>query len=370
MWNMSAGWMYTGMIRPEVPEPPEYAVVPMHWDGDEGIKLHLAVSQWNMLWEAAQFRRRFFDEDELPEEMARVADLGDVNVVFVPRSLSRYHEYAPLLHLLPRRVLERFGLPLVGRGQWPSSTVGELIDHDLPSDFEHRLARAWAWAVWPHLNSGSAMSAFSGDDPIRILAHNLDFWIPPVTAVIQDILRGLPEVDKGKKSGPVTLIDGSVLPGATTGNPRMGGDVWRGEAEAAETLAWTVEEADASGHLREILEAVRSNRVQEDFSARWSNAREDFERKIYRKRNKIRVRFVELTETTPVQAPSSDILGDVVTNDFLALLDIKQRQIVILFASGFRQHEIAEKLGYANHSAISKHLARIRRLAAEYFELN
>ena len=55
-----------------------------------------------------------------------------------------------------------------------------------------------------------------------------------------------------------------------------------------------VASADANGRLRAILDAVRSNRVADDFWARWSYAREDFERKLYRKRNKISVRFVEL----------------------------------------------------------------------------
>ncbi len=42
-----------------------------------------------------------------------------------------------------------------------------------------------AWIVWPHLVSGSRLSAFSPDDPIRLLAHNPDLWLPAVTAVIQ-----------------------------------------------------------------------------------------------------------------------------------------------------------------------------------------
>lgn len=46
-----------------------------------------------VLWEAGQFRRRFFDEDELPAELARIADLGDVNVAIVPWTATRYHEY-------------------------------------------------------------------------------------------------------------------------------------------------------------------------------------------------------------------------------------------------------------------------------------
>jgi hypothetical protein len=54
---------------------------------------------WNMLWEAGQFRRRFFSEDELPAPIAKLADLGDINFAFVPRSRSRYFEYAPLYHL-------------------------------------------------------------------------------------------------------------------------------------------------------------------------------------------------------------------------------------------------------------------------------
>jgi hypothetical protein len=87
--------------------------------------------------------------------------------------------------------------------------------------------------------------------------------------------------------------------------PRAGGDLWCGEAEAAEVVQLAVEHADASGRLRGILEAVRSNRVEDDFSEHWPCAREDFERKLYRKRAKIKVRFVELTGTIPVQGPEN-----------------------------------------------------------------
>jgi hypothetical protein len=92
--------------------------------------------------------------------------------------------------------------------------------------------------------SGSKMRAFSADDAIRLLAHNLDFWVPAVTATIQDRLTDFPEVDKGKTPGPVTLEDGSVLAGAIAGNPRMGGPVWFGEDDAQDAVAETVEAAD------------------------------------------------------------------------------------------------------------------------------
>lgn len=186
--------------------------------------------------------------------------------------------------------------------------------------------------------------------------------------MIQDTLRQLPEIANGIEPGPVTLVDGSTLEGAIAANPRKGGDIWEGEQEAAEIVERTVEAADGTGRLRGILDAVRSNRVEDDFSSTWSFAREDFERKLYRKRSKTRVRFVELTDTIPVQAPESDILGSLVTNDFLAVLDHRNRQIVVLLNSGYTtKTEIAEILGFANHSPVSKRLAQIRKTANDFF---
>ncbi|MEU0489796.1 sigma-70 family RNA polymerase sigma factor [Nocardiopsis sp. NPDC006139] len=368
LYNISAGlMMFAGVVRPLDPQLPDYVTIPMFHASTELI---VEVSKWNVVWEAGQFRRRFFSVDDLPEPIAKIAELGDINTILVPYTLSRYFEYAPLFHLLPKDTLDRFGLPILRRGQWPFIINPGDADRFLPADFEQRLAKAWAWSVWPHINSGSPMQAFSGNDPIRILSHNLNYWVPPVTKIIQDTLGKFPEVDKGKTVGPVPLEDGSFLPGAVTGNPRQGGSVWTGKDEAAEMVAATVEAADATGNLRGIMDAVRSHRVEDDFSGRWSYAREDFERKLYRKRSKVQVRFVELTDTIPVQGPESEVLGKLVTSDFLALLNEKQREVVVLLNSGFRQHEIAEKLGYANHSPISKRLTQVQRKAVEFFGLD
>lgn len=365
--NMSAAFLYDGIVRATVPAPPEYAAI---WLRRSDVKTAVAVSQWNMLWESAQFRRRYFDEDELPAPMRRIAELGDVNVTLVPRTPSRYYEYAPLVHLLPLKALDAFGLPLMRAGQWPF--LVERVDPEpyLPSDFSDRLRRAWAARIWPQLVSGSPMRAFSKDDPIRMLSHNLDFWLPAVTQVMQARLAEYGRVDKGFAGAgqPVTLEDGSVLDGALGVHPLRGGDIWTGEEDAADVVAETAEAADRDGRLRGILEAVRANRVEDDFSSTWSFAREDFERKLYRKRSKVKVRFVELTDTIPVQGPQSDIDGALVTNDFLSLLDRRNREIVVLLSSGYSTSEVARQLGYANHSPVSKRLTQIRREAAKYFD--
>ncbi|MFI0453690.1 sigma-70 family RNA polymerase sigma factor [Actinomadura sp. 6N118] len=367
--NLSAGMLYRRVIRPQAPVPPEYFTLPLsRFRNEARVLLDVTVAQWNLLWEAAQLRRRFFAEDDLPPVIGQIADRGDVNVVFVPRTDSRYHEYSPLFHLLPHPTVQRYGLPPLRCGQWPYVANATPVDRFLPADFEHRLSRAWATTVWRHLISGSPLRAFSNTDPIRLLAHNLDFWIPPVTAAIQDILGGFPRVDDTVGEEPVPLEDGSVLEDAVAVSPRVGSELWQGQAEAAEVVRATVEHADAGGQLCGILEAVRAHRVQDDFSEHWSYAREDFERKLYSKRSKVTVRFVELTDTIPVQGPETEVLDGLVYGDFLALLDPRERQVVVLLRSGVTKlTEIADLLGYANHSPVSKRLARIRRKANAYF---
>ena len=149
--------------------------------------------------------------------------------------------------------------------------------------------------------------------------------------------------------------------GMAIDRPLMGGTIWWGEAEAREAAREMVELADRDGRLRGILDAVRSNRIEEDFSPRWSHAREDLERKLYHTRMKVKVSFVELTNTVPVHGPESEVHEQLLWEDFLPLLDPKERRIVILLRSGHTNlGDVGRQLGYANHSPISKALARIR----------
>ncbi|MFF2556791.1 sigma-70 family RNA polymerase sigma factor [Nocardia sp. NPDC058058] len=367
--HISAAHMCRAVVRADAPAAPEYVTLPM-WDSRyHRVEVQLAVAQWNMFWESAQYRRHFVAEDDLPPVLDWIAEKDASNIVLVPRTATRYYEHAPLFHLLSRSTLERHGLPLLHRGLWPFSIDSSNPDRYLPTAFEERLSRAWSSTVWRHLMPSSPISGFTTSDPIKLLSHNLDFWLPPVTEVIQNALREFPTVDKGATEGPVPLDDGTFLEGATLTHPHTGGTLWWGEDEAADFVRRTVEEADADGRLRGILDAVRSNRVEDDFSDRWTYAREDFERKLYRKRNKIKVRFVELTDTIPVQGPETEIVDRIVYGDFLTLLNERDREVVVLLHSGITNlTEIANIMGYSNHSPISKRLKRIRKQAAAFFE--
>lgn len=382
MWNLSAGMaFFRAIIRPDVPQRPEFVpvVVPTGISEHDTTNARIfTIARWNSLWEAAQYRRRFFSDDtdpeasdwqRLPADLARIADLGDNNIVFIPRTESRYYDYAPLFHLLPRATLDRFGLPLLHAGQWPF--WADLADPDpyLPADFHHRLTRAWGATVWRHLMPSSPISRFTNDDPVRILAHNLDFWIPAVTEAIEEEMRTWPIADTGITPGPVRLNNGDILAGATTGAPRVGSDIWSGERDAAEFVELTVEAADKTGRLRDILDAVRSNRVHDDFSDRWSPAKEDFERAFNHTRSKVKVSFVELEDTTPVHGPETEVIGQLACSDFMALLNPRDREVVVVLTSGATTlAEVGTILGYSSHSAVSKRLARIRDQAVRFFD--
>ncbi len=92
--NVSAAFIYRRVVRALAPTRPECVTVPLPGRGTQDAGLFVAIAERNLLWEAAQFRRRFFAEDQIPAELREIADRGDVNVVFVPRTASRYYDCA------------------------------------------------------------------------------------------------------------------------------------------------------------------------------------------------------------------------------------------------------------------------------------
>jgi hypothetical protein len=369
LYAMSSSQRYRNIPRPPELTPAEYAYVslPNDWWHIKHLDLLIAIWEWNLTWEAGGLRSRL----QLPSIM-RVDQLKwlaqtPTNVNLVPSYHgNRFAGQSALYHLLPRDVLQRCKLPLLDEAVWPSPLSPQTIPL-LPKDYETRLAHAFAQHIWPLLDTGGRIRAFSRDDPIRLLAHNLDYWIPHVDGVIQHrMARGLVTDSIRISSGPgldariERLLDAE---GAVWDRPHAGGCVWQGETSAWRIAKEVVERADSHGRLRALIDAIRSHRVEEDFSERWSFAREDFERKLYQKRRKLGVRFVELKDTTPVHGPQSEVHANLLFEDFLALLNAKERSVIVCLRSGItRVGEIARHLGYASHSPVSKALSRIRRL--------
>lgn len=370
LYNISAAFLFQFLPIPKARTIPEFVYVPIRKPDFTRIGL---IAEWNLAWESGALRHTAFKAKakSRPEYgygwLERFPAGHDLRLVpLVGR--TRYQGYAPLYHLLPKRTLERFGLPLLKAGRWPFGWPSRSLDRVLPADADIRLAQAVQYHFWPLLSPGSVPSAFSRIEPIRMLAHNLDFWLPYADLVAQDRMRrhGRVEIEDKKQATLLRKLKRHAPPELTPERPLFGGYVWYGETEAREAAQETVEMADREGRLRAILDAVRSHRVEDDFSSRWSFAKEDFERKLYRKRSKVKVNFVELPETIPVHGPDVEVDENLLWQDFLGLLNQKERRIVICLRSGITKvGEIGSLLGYANHSPVSKALSRIRKKAEE-----
>ena len=368
--TVSAAHFYTFQPVPREPSPPELIYLPRPEKSDEAAYL-LAVATWNSLWESGPLR-----PDGLADQRAHwpaclhwLLDLtnGATDIRLIPHSRSSIAAFDILYHLLPLKVLRQFGLPPLKRGLWPATPWSrDDVAGLMPTDFQERLSHSFANLVWPLLSPRTRMKDLSKNESLRLLAHNLDFWLPYIDVITRQRARA-----KGRAAYDVEHIDKQRArhrrlrkryqnAAFTAERPLTGGFLWYGESEAWEATKEVVHAADRAGHLRAIIDALRSHRVQDDFSDVWSWEREDFERKLFSKRSKVRISFVQLNDTLPVHSPDSELRERLLWSDLLALLDTKERAIVVCLRNSETQLEAASLLGYANHSAVSKALRRIR----------
>lgn len=361
-------------IPREDPVPPEFVYVPIEC-GRHALALWGRIARWNGAWEARHLRHNMFRSRDLPQGLRWIKRHPDCDFRLVPlEDNNRFPAFAMLYHLLPLPVLRRFGLPPLKRAGWPFSTYWD-VDTVLPADWGNRLAKAVAFHLWPRLCPNSSPSMFSATDPVHLLAHNLDFWVPYLDLVVQRRRLQAPrcrfDADDPGQRQVLRRTRRKLAAHCDVERPLMGGTVWMGEDDVADVACQLIDTADEHGRLRGILDAVRSSRVVDDFSSRWSWAKEDFERRLYRKRSKVRVVFVELSDTVPVHGPEAEIHETLLWEDFLALLDVREPRVVVCLRSGItKATEIADELGYANHSPVSKALARIRQKAARFLGID
>lgn len=381
LFNISAGLHFLEFIpRPVEVFAPEFVYIPLDVGkpplNEQRLLTQLTITQWNVAWEAGHLRSQFIPQvfrTDLPDHLRFLTKYEDVNLYLIPDDgRSNFDAFAPLYHLLPLATLQRFGLPVLKRGLWPPFMYNEVLHSHIQKGFRERLSKAFASHVWPLIDSGSRINAFSGDETLVVLTHNLNYWLPCVYKLAEERLRSFSRVEfeSLEQMEHLERLRSGLPPNIEAERPLRGGPIWCGEHDAWEATKELIEIADEHGKLRGIIDAVRSNRVQDDFSSRWSYAKEDFERKLYRKRAKTQVTFVELDEAKPVHAPTSEVHEELLWEDFMVLLNAKERRIVVCLKNGVTSaSDISKELGYANHSPISKALNHIRRKAEKFLEL-
>jgi hypothetical protein len=134
------------------------------------------------------------------------------------------------------------------------------------------------------------------------------------------------------------------------------------------TTCGGLEAADRTGNLRAIVEALRFNPAEDESSNMWSTlARPSIGSCVGSGEGRGEVRRAHRHD--PVRGPSSGFDDSLVTNEFLAIIDERNRKIVILLNCGFtKAAETAEALGCAHRSAVFKRLTTIRATAGKFFD--
>jgi len=337
MQNLSSAFFFQFVPCPDSTYSPEFVYIPLDENAPPHTEETVSLMNWNLLWEAGQIRPQFF-ESELPEKLKWLKKYEGHNIYLIPQFPSnRYYAYSSLFHLIPQRTLARFGLPFLQKGLWPNSYPDNRLGLYLPKDFDALLEKAFAAHVWPLISPGSKIAAFDKSDPIKLLAHSLDYWLPHIYKTIENRLKCFDraEFENDEQIEKFKRLSRDLPSDIKAARPLNGGFVWMGEEEAWEATKEMVDLADSKGKLRDIIDAIKSNRVEDDFSDCWSYAREDFERKIYRKRSKIKVTFVELDDTIPVHGPESEVHENLLWENFMGLLDSKEKRIVVCIRNGF-----------------------------------
>ncbi|HBU12790.1 MAG TPA: hypothetical protein DEB31_08740, partial [Clostridiales bacterium] len=144
-----------------------------------------------------------------------------------------------------------------------------------------------------------------------------------------------------------------------------------------EAMRRIVKRAIAEQNLQPILDAVRQMPCEEDFEPYYSNARKDFIRKWYHTRSK-RVKTISLDECLEddehgiheIEDVSAGFADKLIAEDyygrFKAQLSPKDMAILELRVEGFTYEEIADKLGYKNHSGVLKRMRFVKKKYIEY----
>lgn len=262
--------------------------------------------------------------------------------------------YLPLVYMLPHDLLIR--CPILRKlprsmGELNASPEwAEVIQSDT---FLNEVMDAVASLAFPHFGFGGWKEHYTGWCPIWRLSYSLPLWAKGVERVrgwgVQSLFRLPPDFE-------IPFFDPEDV-----------------KAVMGQVVRQTIEEQGWGP----MLETVREMSCDEDFEPWDTNVRKDFLRKWYHTRSK-RVQTVSLEacmedEDSGIHSlpdPAGDFTGQVGGEDFCqrfkATLSEKDMAILELRVEGYGYKEIADKLGYKNHSGVIKRMEAIKKRFIQY----
>lgn len=273
-------------------------------------------------------------------------------------------EYLPLFYQFPKELLMRGAEYLLDMPRHPARILNDPEWFDvLTSDaFLSVVLDGSAYLVWPAFEVKGNLESFSGYDPLWKLARAIQLWEEALEIYTRCKPIDLLYMDQRVDFPWLTLEHSTLL---------------------LPSLAYRA--IDRHG-LRPLIDAVKEMRCIEDFDDRASRVKIDFHRKWYHTQTKHPM--VSLEALLPYQqdggktgaealdavlhlidetgSPEERICDRLAMEAFIKSLSKQEQEILLLRYRGFTQSQIAEKLNYQTHSAVSKRMAAIKTKYAKF----
>jgi hypothetical protein len=146
--------------------------------------------------------------------------------------------------------------------------------------------------------------------------------------------------------------------------PLRGGELWdeTDQEDRNEVIDAAISGGGVLASLDPVVEVLNTHRCHDDFAARHSWIKEDFERSFYSKRAKLKVDLVETVDDAPVWA-SADNEGyeHALFRDVLSFLDLREKRLVLALRSGKTVSDIASQQGLSGHASISRKIKALKQ---------
>jgi hypothetical protein len=246
--------------------------------------------------------------------------------------------YLPLFYMIPDEIAQKRKLDSFPRDPYYAATTPEWIEMYNSKWFQVMLMDTWGWMMWQSLGIRGGVDNYSTNDPFVRTVFTLPMWawLLAEQGINTDMLAGLPM--------------GAEI-------PLMSMELSAHNCGGFAEYFWN----HPILKMREVYKIVKKHRDHRDYSGMPSHVKIDFQRSYYHTRAETKVIPDTDKDGEPIYAPHyPNEFAEVETrlwfDGFLSRFNEKDREIARLTEEGYTQKEVAIKLGYANHSAVSKRI--------------
>lgn len=334
-----------------------------------GLEQTAHIHEWNST-QRAGFLRSGRAMDGLKASIPCLEDRRNPNMILVPMCGGTSELDVMLAGLLPDALLQQHNLER-------RRTVMNLIfgHRSLDAGYGSRARAAFSQHVWSVLSPRARLgaNAFAPNSPLRLLAGDTRYWAHRIYRLALDRRDAFFEpTDHEEESWrPIDMLRERILAPLPeeerskfkVDRPLQGGNIWDvfDSGEREDVLRCAIDGDGVMESLDPLIELLHSHRVHEDFSDANSWIKEDFERSFYSKRAKLKVDLVETIDDAPAyDLAENEPYEQVLFRDVIAMLDQKERRLVLALRMGKNASTIARESGLRGHASVSRRISALK----------